>query len=87
MKLIAYLEENDLFPEEFANLIGVSKTSVYNWLYGNTTPIKTYKNLINKFTKGKVGLKDWKHTKDEIRIRSDDNGDEGPNRSDKAENS
>jgi transcriptional regulator with XRE-family HTH domain len=59
MLLKDYLEEKNLTLKDFAELIGVTPLTVFNWAHRKTTPMKIYLRLIFDTTKGRVTNKDF----------------------------
>lgn len=57
MKLIDYLNEAQLSPDEFAELVGVERQTVYALLCGNRARLDTAIKIVEK-TKGLVDYKD-----------------------------
>ena len=50
MRLADVCIEKNIFVPEVADMFGVSRATVYNWLTGRTTPSPRYSALIPKIT-------------------------------------
>jgi len=60
MKLAAYLESQNITPEQFSDRVGVHKTTVYRWLRGARRP--TDEGTLSRIyveTKGAVTANDF----------------------------
>lgn len=57
MKLIEYLNQEQLSPDEFAQLIGVDRQTIYALLCGNRARLDTAIKIVEK-TQGLVDYKD-----------------------------
>lgn len=59
MLLKDYLEEKNLTLKDFADMIGVTPLTVFNWVHQRTIPMKIHLRLVLDATKGKVTNKDF----------------------------
>lgn len=54
MQLHAYLKDNNITAEKFAEMIGASASGVRKWLYEDRTPRKKMMRKIHEVTGGQV---------------------------------
>lgn len=85
MNLREWLDDEIMEIREFAKRIGVSRLTIYNWLYKSTKPLRITKLIVQKETDGKVTLDSWETLNDkktiDKRIRgTKDNGLRGTQR-------
>lgn len=59
MKLASYLAKHDMKPKDFAELIGVDRTTVIRYVAGARTPSAKAMAKIAAVTNGKVRPNDW----------------------------
>jgi hypothetical protein len=59
MNLREWLDAEIMQIVDFAEKIGVSRLTVYNWLYKSTKPLRITQLIVQKETGGKVTLESW----------------------------
>lgn len=59
MKLATYLDINNLTQKEFADMVGITETSIANYIHRRRVPATHIAGKIEKVTKGKVTLHDF----------------------------
>ncbi len=68
MNLREWLDSEIMEIREFAEKIGVSRLTIYNWLYKSTQPLRITKLIVQKETDGKVTLESWETLNDKKTI-------------------
>lgn len=53
-RLAAYLADNAMSPDKFAELIGVDRSTVFRWIEGKSMPRKRHLRAIARATNGAV---------------------------------